>query len=108
MNSRKWISRGLSFEWCRANQIRTARKRFAERGEGRIEWLMSQRIWGYKEKIFGRTRNKQTDQMMRNVLMHANPECSEQRSTTAEVPDPKISKQDVEEKLEWCIRVGTF
>ena len=71
-SSRKWIKRGLSLEWFRANEIRMARKRFAERGGDCIEWLMPQRIWWCKETIFDKKRTKQTDQMMRGILMHAN------------------------------------
>ena len=74
MNSRKWINRGLSLEWFRANQIKMARKRFAERGGECIEWLMLHRILGLKDEIFDKKKTKQTDQMTRTVLMHANPE----------------------------------
>ena len=52
MSSRKWIKRGLSLEWFRADQIRMARKRFAEGGGECIEWLTQHRIWSYNEKIF--------------------------------------------------------
>ena len=52
VSSRKWIKRGLSLEWFRANQDKMARKRFAKRGGECIEWLMLQRIWVYREKIF--------------------------------------------------------
>ena len=52
MRSRKWIKRGQGLDWFRANQIRMARKRFAEGGGESIEWLMLQLVWGYEEKIF--------------------------------------------------------
>ena len=45
MRSRKWVERGLSLQWFRANQIRKATKMFAERGGQSIEWLVLQRIW---------------------------------------------------------------
>ena len=80
---KEWVKRGLNWEWFRANQIRTARKRFAETGGENVEWLMLQHIWRYKEKIFDKDKTKQTDQMMRSILMHANPMWSEQRSTNA-------------------------
>ena len=50
MSSRKWIIRGLSFDWFRASQIRTARKKFTEKGGGCIEWLMPQHIWRFTTK----------------------------------------------------------
>ena len=31
MSTRKWVKRGLNFEWFRANQIRMARKGFQKR-----------------------------------------------------------------------------
>ena len=45
MSSRRWAQTGLSLEWFRAYQIRKARKRFADRGEENIEYLVLQRIW---------------------------------------------------------------
>ena len=60
--------KGPRFEWFRANHISKARQRFVERGEVNIKRFVLQRIWGYKEKIFGKKRNKQTDPMMRNIL----------------------------------------
>ena len=81
MSSRKWIERGLSLEWFRTNQIRKARKMFAERGGESLEWFVLQKVWGYEGKIFDRKRIKQTDQMMRSILM--------QRSTSARVLDLK-------------------
>ena len=45
---------------------------FAERGGECVEWPVLQRIWECKEKIFDKKRTKQTDQMMRGILMHAN------------------------------------
>ena len=89
MGSRKWSKKGLSLEWYRANQIRKARKNFAERGGENIEYLVLPRIWRYKEQIFDKMRNKQTDRMMRNIRTHANPEWREQRSTSARVLDPQ-------------------
>ena len=88
MSSRKWSEKSLNLEWFRANQIRKARKRFAERGGENIEYLVLHRIWSDKKKIFDK-RNKQTDQTMRNILTHANPECGEQRSTSARALDRK-------------------
>ena len=58
MSSRKWIKRGLIMEWFRANQIRMARKRFAERGGECIEWLLVHRIRPYKKKLFDKKRIK--------------------------------------------------
>ena len=89
MSSRKWIKRGLILEWFRANQIRMTRKRFAGRGGECIEWLMLQRIWPYKEKIFDKKRTKQTDQMMRDILRHADPLWRDQRSANARLLDPR-------------------
>ena len=43
MSSRKWIKRGLRLDWFRVNQIRMARKRFAEGGGESMECLMLQR-----------------------------------------------------------------
>ena len=85
MSSRRWAQKGLSLEWFRANQIRQARKRFADRGEENIEFLVLQRIWSYKEKIFNKNRNKISDKMMRHTLTHAN----EQRSICARILVPK-------------------
>ena len=42
-----------------------------------------------KEKIFDKKRDKLTDNMMRNILTHANPEWREQRSICARTLDPK-------------------
>ena len=42
-----------------------------------------------KEKIFDKKRNNMTDKMMRNIVTHANPEWSEQRSICARILDPK-------------------
>ena len=81
--AQKSVKRGLNWEWFRANQIRTARKRFAEKGRENVEWLMLQHIWRYKEKIFDKDKTKPTDQMMRSILMHANPMWRKQRSTNA-------------------------
>ena len=50
---------------------------------------MLQRIWEYKEKIFDKKRTKQSDQMMRSILIHANPVWRDQRSTNARVVDPE-------------------
>ena len=85
MSSRKWIESGLSLEWFRSNQSRKARKRFAEREIESIEWFVLQKVWGYEEKIFDRKRIKQTDQMMRSILM--------QRSTSARVLDLKMRRR---------------
>ena len=76
-------------EWFRANQIRVARTRFAERGGECIEWLMLQRIWVYNEKIFDKKRTKQTDQMKRSILMHANLLWRDRRSTNARLLGPR-------------------
>ena len=46
-------------------------------------------MWRYTEKIFNKKRVKQTDQMMRSILMHANPEWREQTSMSARVVDPE-------------------
>ena len=54
-----------------------------------IEHVVLQRIWGYKEKIFDKKKNKQTGQMMRNILTHVYLKWREQRSTSARVPDPE-------------------
>ena len=54
-----------------------------------MEYLVLKRIWSYKEKIFDKNKNKETDRMMRNILTHANPEWREHRSTCAQVLDPK-------------------
>ena len=89
MSSRRWAQMGLSLEWLRVNQIRQARKRFADRGGQNIEYLVLQRIWSYKEKIFDKKRNKISDSMMRSMLTQANPECREQRSICARILDPK-------------------
>ena len=67
MSSRRWAQTGLSLEWFRANQITKARERFAEGGGENIEYLVLQRIWSYKEKIFDKKRNHMTDKMMRNI-----------------------------------------
>ena len=83
MSSWQWSEKSLSLEWFRANQIRKARNRFAERGGGYIEYLVLRRIWGYKKKIFDKKRNKQTDKIMMSILTHANPEWREPRSTSA-------------------------
>ena len=48
---------------CEPNQKGT--EKFAERGGKNIEYVVLQRIWGYKEKISDKKRIKQTDQMMR-------------------------------------------
>ena len=87
-------------EWFRANQIRKTRQRFVEGGRENIEDLVLQRIWSYKEKIFDKKRNKETDRM-RNILKHANLEWREQISICARILDPKKSKQDEKEKS-WC------
>ena len=64
MSSRRWAQTGLSLEWFRANQIKKAKQRFVEGGGENIEYLVLQRIWSYKEKIFDKKRNKKTDRMM--------------------------------------------
>ena len=50
---------------------------------------MLQRIWSYKEKIFDKNRTKQTDQMMRDILRHADPLWRDWRSTNARLLDPR-------------------
>ena len=70
---------------CEPNQKGT--EKFAERGGKNIEYVVLQRIWGYKEKISDKKRIKRSDD--ENILMHACPECSEQRSTSARASDPK-------------------
>ena len=57
--------------------------------EEKIDYLVLQRIWSYKEKMFDKKRNKMTDKMMRNILTHANPEWREQRSICARILDPE-------------------
>ena len=85
MSSKKWIESGLSLEWFRSNQSRRQGKRFAEREKESIEWFVLQKVWGYEEKIFDGKRIKQTDQMMRSILM--------QRSTSARVLDLKMRRR---------------
>ena len=80
MSSTKCIKRGLSLEWFRTNQIRMAKKIFADRGGGCIEWLLLQRIW--------RTE-RGPEQMMRDNLRHVNPFWRDQRSTSARLLDPR-------------------
>ena len=87
MSSGRWARTGLSLEWFRVNQIRQARQRFADGGGENIEYLVLERVWSYKEKIFDKKRNKMTDKMMRNILTHANPEWREQRSICARILD---------------------
>ena len=89
MSSRKWIKRGLSLEWFRANQITMARKRFVEGGGECIEWPVLQRIWVCKGKIFDKKRTTQTDQTMRDILRHANQLWRDPRSTNARLLDPR-------------------
>ena len=55
-------------------------------------YLVLQRIWSYKEKIFDKKWNKISDKMMRNILTHPNPEWREQRSISASTLDPKKIK----------------
>ena len=100
MSSRRWARKGLSLEWFRANQIREARRRFAEGGGENIEQLVLQRIWSYKENIFDLERNKVSDKMMRSILTHANPEWREQRLICARILDPQKSRQD-DKKKSW-------
>ena len=59
---------------------------------------MLQPTWGYKDKTFDKKRTKPTGQVMRNVLIHANPDWREQRSTMTRVLDTKNQKKDKEEK----------
>ena len=92
MSSRRCAQKGLSLEWFRAHPIRKAKQRFVEGGGENIEYLILQRIWNYKEKIYDKKRNKETDRMMRNILTHANPQWREQRSTCARILD--LEKQD--------------
>ena len=54
-----------------------------------IESLLLQRIWNYKEKIFDKKKNKETDKMMTNILRRANAEWREQRSVCAKILDPR-------------------
>ena len=94
MSSRRWAQTGMSLDWFRANQIRKARRRFAEGGGENMEYLVLQRIWSYKEKIFDKKRNKMTDKMIRNFVTHANIEWREQRS----ICGPPKSRQYEKEK----------
>ena len=96
MSSRKWIKRGLSLECVRANRIRMPGKRVDEGGGECIEWLM--RIW--REKESSTKRSKQIDQMMRNVLRHANPLERYERTVNARLLDPRIT-------LRWRDQVHT-
>ena len=89
VSSRRWSGKNLSLEWFRAIQKGKARRKFVEHGGENVEYLVLQRIWGYKEKIFDKRRNNQTDQMIRNLLTHANPGWREQGSTSVRIPDPK-------------------
>ena len=58
-----------------------------------------QRIWKYKEKIFDKKRDKDTDdRMKRNILTHANPKWREQRSTCARILGPSESRYNEEEE----------
>ena len=98
MSSRRWAQRGRSLEWFRANQIRKARQRIVEGGGENIECLVLQRIWKYKEKIFDKKRDKDTDRMKRNILTHANPKWREQRSTCARILGPSESRYNEEEE----------
>ena len=41
----------------------------------------------FRRRSSTKKRNKQTDQMMRSILTHANPKRGEQRSTSARVSD---------------------
>ena len=50
---------------------------------------MLQCVWLYKVKIFDKKKTKQTDQMMRSMLMHASPMWREKKSTNAKVLGPK-------------------
>ena len=106
MSSRRWARTGLSLEWFRANQIRKARKRFADGGGENIEYLVLQRIWSYKENIFDQKRNKISNKMMRYILIHANLEWREQRSICARILQSKIKTRIKEEELELFIQIG--
>ena len=52
------------------------------------KWLMLQRIFRLEEKILDKKKIRQTDQTMKNILMHAKTEWREQ-SAVAQVLDPK-------------------
>ena len=108
MISRRWAQTGLRLEWFWVNQIRKARRRFAEGGLENIEYLVLLRIWSYKEKIFDKKRNKMTDKMMRNILTHANPEWREQRSICASILDPKIQDRKNRRRAGWFTQIGTI
>ena len=107
MSSRRWAQTRLSLEWLRANQIRKARQRFAEGGGENIDYLVLQRIWSYKDKMFDKKRNKMTDKMMRNILTHANPEWREQRSICARILDPE-NQDRMKRRRAGFIRIGTI
>ena len=106
MSSRRWAQKGLSLEWFRANQIRQARKRFADRGGENIEFLVLQRIWSYKDKIFDKKRNKISDQ---NDEKHSDACESCMEGTSRSVPEfliPKIKTRCREEELEFFTQIG--
>ena len=79
----------VNLELLRANQIRMATKRFAENGRENVEDLMPQRIWRFMRQLLEPKRTRSTDNLMKNILMHAIPECREQRTETALILDMK-------------------
>ena len=52
---------GLRLELFRAHQIRKTGQRVIEGGRENIEYLVLQRVWNYKEKIFDRKKRKRTE-----------------------------------------------
>ena len=61
MSSRRWTQIGWSLEWFRKHQIRGTWQRFTEGGRENVECLVLERIWNYKERIFGRKKRKRTE-----------------------------------------------
>ena len=94
VNFRKWARRGLSLERFRADQIRKARKRFAERGGECIEWLMLQRVWGYKEKIFDKNRTKQNWPVDEACAVACYSRLERTKVDSCQSSGPKESEQD--------------
>ena len=107
MGTRNCAQRQVNLELFRANQIRMARKRFAENGGESVEYVVLHHIWRYMGKVLKQKRTRPTDQIMTNILMHVNPEWREQRSATALVLDPRIEAIWREGGLEWYTQTGT-
>ena len=81
------------------------RKKAIQRAHGgvEVEVLLLARIWKEALKVFQREGTNKTDDLMREVILYANPEWRLQRSVMAQAPGRNNENKNEKAPGSWCI-----